>query len=187
MNNRTVSNIDHSTLQDSPYRALWGLISINAGTGIPFTTNSFGACSLHVEVVPDMGDALTQPLHKKRYRHFAPVLPSLPVRIPICIPTYRPCSGVIALAGRYRLGGIYLICKGNVSHTYSVHTIPHTIQARSGGAAAWRSRPVHPSTRPVIDPIRPPVRSPLRFGSVVIGGAEHRFQRKGVPIDERRY
>ena len=184
MSNRTVSNIDHSTLQDSPYRALWGHISINAGTGIPFTTNTIGACSLHDEVVPDLGEALTQPLHKKRYRHFAPVLPSLPVLHTFRIPAYRPCSGVIALVGRYRLCGISLICIGNVSRTYSVHTIPHTIPAQSSGAAAWRSRPVHPSVRLVTGPIRPPVRSPLRPGAVVIGGAEHGYQRKGVPIDE---
>ena len=182
MSNRTVSNIDHSTLQNSPYRALWGHISINAGTGIPFTTNTIGACSLHDEVVPDMGDALTQPLHKKRYRHFAPVLPSLPDRIPICIPTYRPCSGVIALVRRYRLCGISLICKGNVSRTYSVHTIWHTIPARSGGAAAWRSRPVRPSVRPVTVPIRPPAHPPFTPGLYPTPYSSENFSVKEVPV-----
>ena len=108
-----------------------------------------------------MGEALTQPLHKKRGSViFAPVLPSLPVLHTFRIPAYRPCSGVIALVRRYRLCGISLICKGNESHTYSVHTIPHTIPAQSGGAAAWRSPPVHPSVRPVNRPDPTPLPTP---------------------------
>ena len=59
------------------------------------------------EVVPDMGDALTWTLHKRRGSViFAPVLPSLPVLHTFRIPAHRSCSGVIALVGRYRLCGI---------------------------------------------------------------------------------